>query len=172
MAREKRERNACSTLLIVDAQSVKNTDTAGQKGYDAGKKVSGIKRHIAVDTQGLPHVIAVTTAEVTDRKGALQALKRCRQSLGQVQSLLCDSGYTGEPFAEGVREILGEHVQVQIAKRSELHTFKVMPKRWIVERSFAWLEKNRRLWKNCERMINSSLQFIHLAFLSLLLKRL
>ena len=172
MAREKRERNACSTLLIVDAQSVKNTDTAGQKGYDAGKKVSGIKRHIAVDTQGLPHVIAVTTAEVTDRKGALQALKRCRQSLGQVQSLLCDSGYTGEPFAEGVREILGEHVQVQIAKRSELHTFKVMPKRWIVERSFAWLEKNRRLWKNCERMINSSLQFIHLAFLALLLKRL
>jgi len=57
----------------VDVQSVKNTDTAGQKGYDAGKKVSGIKRHIAADTQGLPHAIAVTAAEVTDRKGALQA---------------------------------------------------------------------------------------------------
>jgi len=69
----------------------------------------------------------------------------------------------GQPFAQGVREILGAHVQVQIAKRSELHTFKVMPKRWIVERSSAWLEKNRRLWKNCERMINTSLQFIHLA---------
>lgn len=96
----------------MDAQSVKNTDTAGQKGYDAGKKVSGIKRHIAVDTQGLPHAIAVTTAKVTDRKGVLQALKRCRQSLGQVQSLLCDSGYTGEPFAEGVREILGKLVTV------------------------------------------------------------
>ena len=72
MAREKLGRNACSTLLIIDAQSVKNTDTAGLKGYDAGKKVSGIKRHIAVDTQGLPHAVAVTTAEVTDRKGALQ----------------------------------------------------------------------------------------------------
>ncbi|WP_159093813.1 transposase, partial [Xanthomonas fragariae] len=70
-----------------------------------------------------------------------------------------------------VREILGEQLTVQIAKRSELHTFKVMPKRWIVERSFAWLEKNRRLWKNCERKLNTSLQFIHLAFLALLLKR-
>jgi transposase len=157
--------------LIVDAQSVRNSDTAGQKGYDAGKKVSGIKRHIAVDTQGLPHAIAVTTAEVTDRKGALQVLDRCKSGLKQVQSLLCDSSYTGEPFAEGVQEILGEQVTVQIAKRSELHTFKVMPKRWIVERSFAWLEKNRTLWKNCERKLNTSLQFIHLAFLALLLKR-
>ena len=136
-ARARRGRNACSAVLIIDAQSVKNTDTAGLKGYDAGKKVSGIKRHIAVDTQGLAHAVAVTTAEVTDRKGALQALKRCKSSLGRVQSVLCDSGYTGKPFAQGVQEIVGGHVTVQIAKRSELHTFKVMPKRWIVERSFA-----------------------------------
>ena len=158
--------------MIIDAQSVKNTDTAALKGYDAGKKVSGIKRHIAVDSQGLPHAIAVTTAEVTDRKGALQALKRCKPSLSRVQSLLCDAGYVGQPFALGVQEILGEHVTVQIAKRSELHTFKVMPKRWIVERSFAWLDKNRRLWKNCERWLNTSLQFVNLAFLALLLRRL
>lgn len=158
----------------MDAQSVKNTDTAALKGYDAGKKVSGIKRLIAVDTQGLPHAVAVTTAEVTtaevtDRKGALLALKRCKRGLKRVQSVLCDSGYVGQPFAQGVQEILGEHVTVQIAKRSELHTFKVMPKRWIVERSFAWLDKNRRLWKNCERWLNTSLQFVHLAFLALLL---
>ena len=172
MAREKLGRNACSTLLIIDAQSVKNADTAGLKGYDAGKKVSGIKRHIAVDTQGFPHAVAVTTAEVTDRKGALQALVRCKPRLTQVKSVLCDSGYVGLPFAQGVRDTLGDHVTVQIAKRSELHTFKVMPQRWIVERSFAWLEKNRRLWKNCERWLNTSLQFIHLAFLALLLKRL
>ena len=157
--------------MILDAQSVKNTDTAGLKGYDAGKKVSGIKRHIAVDTQGFPHAVAVTTAEVTDRKGALQALKRCKPNLGRVQSVLCDSGYTGEPFALGVREALGDEVTVQIAKRSELHKFAVIPKRWVVERSFAWLEKNRRLWKNCERWLNTSLQFVHLAFLALLLRR-
>ena len=157
--------------MIIDAQSVKNTDTAALKGYDAGKKVSGIKRHIAVDTQGLPHAVAVTTGEVTDRKGALQALRRCKRGLKRVQSLLCDSGYTGEPFVQGVQGILGGHVTVQIAKRSELHTFKVMPKRWIVERSFAWLDKNRRLWKNCERLLNTSLQFVHLAFLALLCRR-
>ena len=155
----------------MDAQSVKNTDTAGYRGYDAGKKVSGIKRHIAVDTQGLPHAISVTTADVTDRKGALQAMRRCKASLGKVQRVLADAGYVGEPFALGVREILGEAATVQIAKRSELHKFAVIPKRWVVERSFAWLEKNRRLWKNCERELNTSLQFIHLAFLALLLRR-
>jgi len=122
----------------MDAQSVKNTDTAMLKGYDAGKKVSGIKRHVAVDTLGLPHALVLTTADVTDRAGALQALEHGKAHLGQVQSVLCDGGYTGEPFAQGVKDILGEHVTVQIAKRSELHTFKVMPKRWIVERSFAW----------------------------------
>lgn len=87
---------------------MKNTDTAGQKGYDAGKKVSGIKRHIAVDTQGLPHAIAVTTAEVTDRKGALQAFRRCRSGLGRVVAVLADSGYVGEPFAQGVRDVLNQ----------------------------------------------------------------
>ena len=158
--------------MIIDAQSVKNADTAGLKGYGAGKKVSEIKRHIAVDSLGLPHAVAVTTAEVTDRKGALQALVRNKPSLTQVKSVLCDGGYVGQPFAQGVCEMLGEHVTVQIAKCSELHTFKVMLKRWVMERSFAWLEKNRRLWKSCERWLNASLQFLHLAFLALLLRRL
>ena len=91
--------------------------------------MSGIKRHIAVDTQGFPHAVAVTTAEVTDRKGALQALARCKPGLGRVQSVLSGSGYVGEPFAQGVCETLGAGVTVQIAKRSELHKFVVMPKR-------------------------------------------
>jgi len=155
--------------LIVDAQSVKNTDSAREKGYDAGKKVSGIKRHIAVDTQGLPHAIAVTTADVTDRKGALQALGRCAADLQTVERILADGGYVGQPFAQAVEGLLG--AEVQIAKRSELHTFAVMPQRWVVERSFAWIEKCRRLWKNCERKLNTSLQFLHLAFLALLLRR-
>ena len=88
-----------------------------------------------------------------------------------VQGVLADGDYVGEPSAQGVREVLGEAVTVQIAKRSELHKFAVLPKRWVVERSFAWLDKNRRLWKNCERKLNTSLQFIHLAFLALLLRK-
>ena len=155
--------------MIVDAQSVKNTASAHHKGYDAGKKVSGIKRHIAVDTQGLPHAVAVTTAEITDRAGALHAIDRCAPNLKQVKSVLVDGGYTGEPFAKAVRDKLG--ATVQVAKRNELHTFAVIPQRWIVERSFAWLEQSRRLWKNCERLLNTSLQFIPLAFLVLVMKR-
>ncbi len=78
------------------------------------------------------------------------------------------TAYTGQPFADAVNKLLG--AQVQIAKRSELHTFAVMPKRW-GERSFAWLEKCRRLWKNCECKLNTSLQFINMAFIALILKR-
>lgn len=169
-ARIEQGREAKTSFLIIDAQSVKNTDTAENKGYDAGKKVSGIKRHIAVDTQGLPHAIAVTTAEVTDRNGALQTIDLCASGLDQVKSILVDGGYTGQPFADAIHACLG--ATVQVAKRSELHTFAVIPQRWVVERSFGWLEKCRRLWKNCERKLNTSLQFIHLAFLTLLLRRL
>ena len=78
--------------MALDAQSVKNADTAGLKGYDAGKKVSGIKRHIAVDTQGFPHAVAVTTAEVTDRKGALQVLKRCKPNPGECKACCATVG--------------------------------------------------------------------------------
>ena len=148
---------------------MKNTDTAQQKGYDAGKKVSGIKRHIGVDTQGLPHVMAITTANVTDRAGALLAFSRNKEALSEVKNVLADSAYTGAPFATSGHDMLG--ATVEIAKRNELHQFVVMPKRWVVERSFAWLEKCRRLWKNCERKLNTSLQFAVLAFLVLLLKR-
>ena len=122
-----------------------------EKGYDAGKKVSGIKRHIAVDTQGLPHALAVTTADVTDRKGCLLALERGRDNLGAIQKILADGGYTGKAFASSVQELIG--AEVEIAKRNELHRFAVLPKRWVVERSFSWLEKNRRLWKRgCTRL--------------------
>jgi len=143
--------------------------SAEQKGYDAGKKVSGIKRHIAVDTQGLPHAIAVTTADVTDRNGALAAIDRCKANLTRVESVLVDGGYTGQPFADGVMERL--KATVQVVQRNELHRFAVLPKRWVVEPSFAWLEKCRRLWKNCERKLHTSLQFVHLAFLVRLLRR-
>ena len=154
----------------MDSQSVKNTDTAGHKGYDAGKKVSGIKRHIAVDTQGLPHAIHVTTADVTDRAGALAMFDRRRDDLSLVRNVLVDGGYTEKPFATAVQGLLG--ASVEVVKRSELHTFVVLPKRWVVERSFAWLEKCRRLWKNCERKLNTSLQMVVLAFTVLILKRL
>jgi transposase len=156
-------------MVIVDAQSVKNTDTATEKGYDAGKKVSGIKRHIAVDTNGLPHGIEVTTANVTDRDGAISLAKRSKGNLTEVEKMLVDGGYTGEKFATEIKKIL--KAKVEVVKRSALHTFEVIPRRWVVERSFAWLEKCRRLWKNCERKLSTSRQMIILAFISLLARR-
>lgn len=157
-------------MVIVDAQSVKNTDTARVKGYDGGKKVSGIKRHIGVDTNGLPHAITVTAANVTDRAGALEMFEKSRQNMASVEKVLADGGYTGEPFKAAVKELIDANVE--IAKRNELHTFAVIPRRWVVERSFAWLEKCRRLWKNCERLILSSIAMIQLAFIRILVKRL
>ena len=153
----------------MDAQSVKNTDTAEEKGYDAGKKVSGIKRHIAVDTQGLPHMLYVTTANVTDRAGAIAGFESCNHALNKVKKVITDYGYCGKPFAQSIETLLA--AEVEVVKRNELHQFKVLPKRWVVERSFSWLEKCRRLWKNCERKINTSLQMMVLAFAVLLLKR-
>ena len=156
-------------MVIVDAQSVKNTDTAREKGYDAGKKVSGIKRHIGVDTNGLPHTITVTTANVTDRDGAIEMTKRQKDNLSEVEKMLVDGGYTGAPFAKEIKKLIG--ATVEVVRRNELHTFKVLPKRWVVERSFGWLEKCRRLWKNCERKLSTSRQMVILAFVSLLLRR-
>jgi transposase len=157
-------------MVIVDAQSVKNTETAHVKGYDGGKKISGIKRHVAVDTQGLPHALAVTAANVTDRTGATDILRTAKAQLDGVKKVLVDGSYTGETFADCMKDLLG--AEVEVAKRSDLHSFVVIPKRWVVERSFAWLEKCRRVWKNCERLIASSLAMMQLAFIRLLLKRL
>ena len=93
-----------------------------------------------------------------------------KDKLSCVTNVMVDGGYTGEKFATSIKDLIG--ATVEVAKRSELHKFAVIPKRWVVERSFSWLEKCRRLWKNCERLISNSLQIATLSFLSLLLKRL
>ena len=119
----------------MDAQSINNTDTAEQKGFDGGKRVSGIKRHIGVDTQGHPHMLLVTTANVPDRIGALEGFTIHQETLSDVEQVLVDGGYTGAPFATAVKHLFG--AMVDVAKRNELHTFTVIPNRWVVERSFA-----------------------------------
>lgn len=154
---------------MIDAQSVKNTESAKEKGYDAGKKVSGIKRHIAVDTQGLSHAIAITTADFTDRNGAIEMIKNAKENLENIVNILADGGYSGKNFADAIKEIL--NATVEVVKRNELHKFVVLPKRWVVERSFSWLEKCRRLWKNCEKLLESSLAMVQLSFIRLLLCR-
>ena len=154
---------------IIDAQSVQNADTAEEKGYDAGKKVSGIKRHIVVDTMGLPHAVLVTTANVTDRNGAIEMIVLNLENLSCVEKFLVDGGYTGDPFADAVKKLCG--AEVEVVKRDELHKFVVLPKRWVVERTFGWLDKARRLWKNCERTLHNSLQMLIFALIAILIRR-
>lgn len=169
LERTKNGRKPKTSFIIVDAQSVKNTETAHLKDYDGGKKVSGIKRHIAVDTEGLPHALGITAASATDRAGALAMIEKSKENLAEVDNVLVDGGYTGDPFRTAVKALIG--ASVEVAKRNELHTFKVIPQRWVVERSLSWLEKCRRLWKNCERLAASSLAMMQLSFIRILLKR-
>jgi len=108
-------------------------------------------------------------ANVTDRAGAIEMVEKNKQTLLMVVNSLVDGGYSGDNFATEIKKIIGSTVEV--VKRNELHKFVVIPKRWVVERSFAWLEKCRRLWKNCERKLSSSLAMVQLAFVRLVLKR-
>ena len=129
-----------------------------------------IKRHIAVDTQDWSPALAVATADVVDRKGCLLTLARERDNPGAVQKALADGGYTGKAFASSVQALIG--AEVEIAKRNELHRFAVLPKRWVVGRSFFWLEKNGRLWKNCGHELGTDLQMVVLVFLGTQQRRL
>lgn len=119
--------------------------------------------------QWLPHAIHITTANITDRNWAIEMFDIHKENLKEVKNTLTDWWYTWDKFANTIKDIIGSTVEV--AKRNELHTFEVIPQRWVVERSFAWLEKCRRLWKNCERKLNTSLQFVILAFTLLVIKR-
>ncbi len=148
---------------------MKSTDLAKNSGYDSGKKISEIKRHMTVDINGLPQAIHITRANLSDHEGALAMFSSSNQTLDSVQRIMVDSGYIGQDFLDQVKLILDANTT--LAKRSELHTFKVLPQRWIIERSWSWLDKCQRLWKNCERKLNSSLQIVVLAYLALVLRR-
>jgi len=111
----------------------------------------------------------VTTANVTDRQGAIEMVSLNLGNLSEVQKFLVDGGYTGKPFATAIAQLCG--AEVEVVKRDELHKFVVLPMRWVVERTFGWLDKSRRLWKNCERSLHNALQMTILALLSVLIRR-
>lgn len=128
-----------------------------------------MKIHIAVDVVGMPYAVCVTIANITDREGAIEMFSEQKFSLPSLKKVLVDGGHTGENFAIAIRNLTG--ADVEVVKRSELHKFAVIPKRWIVERSFGWLDRCRILWKNCERYLENTLNLVKLAFISILLKR-
>ena len=140
----------------------------GARGYDAGKKIKGRKRHIAVDTQGNLLTVVVHSAGIQDRVGARAVLMRLFRRFDGLTKIFADGGYTGT-LIDWAREMFG--YDVEVVKRKELHTFKVLPKRWIVERNFAWMGWSRRLSKDYELRPTSSETMIWISFTHTLLRR-
>ena len=166
--RVKKAKKEEPTVGILDAQSVKNTLVSSEnKGFDAGKKIKGIKRHIIVDTVGLILAVVIQSASVQDRDGAVDVVNKLRESWKKVMKIFADSGYRGKLINIMKTKF---KIELEIIKRDELHAFKIAPKRWIVERTFAWIDTNRRNSKNYERLNNTSIAMVHLSAIRIMLK--
>lgn len=158
------------SAAILDSQSVKATEMSEARGYDAGKKVNGIKRHLLVDTLGLVVSVMVLTANIQDRDGARQLLEKIKTRLPRLQIIWADGGYSGQ-LIEWVKTVCGW--VLDIVKRSDrVKGFELLPHRWIVERTFSWLNRSRRLSKDYERLAQSSEAMVYLAMSQLMTRRL
>ncbi len=159
------------SAAILDSQSVKMTDQAGRRGDDGAKQVTGRKRHLLVDTLGLLLMIVVTAASVGERAGGEQVVSQAEARLPQLQLLWADAGYKGAAFRDGVQAQCGWVVRI-VEHLVPVHEFKLLPWRWVVERTLGWLNRYRRLSKDDEVKPSSSEAWIRLALSNLMVHRL
>ncbi len=168
--RIKAGKNESPSAAIIDSQSVKSTEMPGERGFDAGKKINGIKRHILVDTLGLIIALIVHPANIQDRDGAQLLLAKITGRFPRLRLIWADGGYAGK-LIDWVKDQFG--LTLDIVKRNQQQKgFAVLRKRWIVERTFGWLNRHRRLSKNYERLTDTSEAMVRLAMINLMVRRL
>ena len=162
-----RKRNENPTLGLIDSQTVKSLCFSEETGYDAGKKTKGRKRHLLTDTQGLLLGLKVHSAKIQDRDGAKLLLKSASCIVKILENILADGGYAGK-LIDWVKEKFGK--TLEIVKRNELHSFVVLPKRWIIERTNAWISVARRLSKDYEKKTITQESMIYVRMIQLMMR--
>jgi len=169
--RELEGREASPTAGVIDSQSVKTTESGGIRGYDAGKKTKGRKRHIVTDTLGLMLFVIVHAADIQDRDGAPDVLKAIRGRFPWLRHVFADGGYAGEKLRSALKGHGGW--TIEIIKRSDTAKgFEVLPRRWVVERTFGWFGRCRRLAKDWETSVASSTAWVNIASIRVMIRRL
>jgi transposase len=170
--REAAGKRSRPTACILDSQTIRSSDHAGVRGYDAAKKIKGRKRFVLVDTLGMILGLLVTTADVPERVGAQSLLSRVLCWFTWLRVMWVDGGFSGPEFAQWVRRQRPK-LKVEVVPRlQETKGFKVLRRRWIVERTFGWLNKQRRLQRDHETTIDSAEAWVHIAMIRIMIRRL